>query len=512
MLLGRLEADMKYEEEIFISYAHIDNEPLAEGQTGWVQLLDERLRKRLAQLLGEPARIWRDPKLQGNDEFSEILVQKVSKVALLVSIISPRYLKSDWCLRELNEFCRNAASQGGLTVSGKSRVFKVAKTFTPRDGHPPPVQGLLGYEFYEYDEMSGRAREFNPEITPSRDTRYWEKLEDLAWDIKQQIERLRSFEVEPSAQTGSGDDLRVDSAAAVYLAETTYDLSEQRDKIKRELTQRGHQVLPDKELPLRAPALQEAVREYLKRSRLSVHLVGENYGIIPEMESERSVVRLQQELAIERGDEAEFSRLIWMPPGLLPKDERQQKFVADLQNSFTSHNGSELLQVKLEDLKTIIQTKLTQKPKPTLTVTEDAGARRIYLICDQQDIDAVEPLQNYLFERGCEVTLPLLEGNESEVLQDHKENLLVCDALLIFQGRASEGWLRMKLRELLKLPGYGRTAPLLSKAVYIGAPELPAKGRFKTLEALVIKNYGEFNPGLLEPFLTQISKAKGGSL
>src|SRR5690349_8286343 len=111
------EADMKYEEEVFISYAHIDNEPLAEGQRGWVQLLDERLRKRLAQLLGEQAKIWRDPKLQGNDEFSEILMHKISNVALLVSIISPRYLKSEWCVRELDEFCRHAASQGGLTLA-----------------------------------------------------------------------------------------------------------------------------------------------------------------------------------------------------------------------------------------------------------------------------------------------------------------------------------------------------------------------------------------------------------
>jgi len=500
---------MKYEDEVFISYAHIDNEPLAEGQRGWVQLLDERLRKRLAQLLGEPAKIWRDPKLQGNDEFPEILMNKISNVALLVSIISPRYLKSEWCVRELDEFCRHAASQGGLSLAGKSRLFKVAKTFTPRAGHPSQVQGLLGYEFYEYDETTGRAREFSPEIDPNRDARYWEKLEDLAWDIKQQIERLRSEDERPAAEP-AGALTKDSSAPAVYLAETTYDLSEQRDKIKRELKQRGHQVLPDKELPMRAPAIQEAVREYLKRSRLSVHLVGEYYGIIPEMETERSIVRLQQELAIERGDDAGFSRLIWMPPGLQPKDERQQKFVADLQNSFTSHNGSELLQVKLEDLKTIIQTKLTQKPKPA-AVASETGPARLYLICDKQDVDAVEPLQNYLFERGCEVTLPLLDGSETEVLQDHKDNLLLCDALMIFQGRASEGWLRMKLRELLKLPGYGRTTPLLGKAVYITAPELPAKERFKTLEALVIKNYGQFNPATLEPFLARISKAKGGS-
>jgi hypothetical protein len=499
---------MSYEDEIFISYAHIDDEALADGQKGWVELLDERLRKRLAQLLGESAKIWRDPKLQGNDEFSDVLLQRVSKVAFLISVLSPRYLKSEWCLRELDEFCRNAASQGGLIVNGKSRVFKVVKTFTPRNAHPPQLQGLLGYEFYEYDDVSGRAREFSAEIDPNRDARYWEKLEDLAWDIKQQVEILRSSKAGLAAPR---DVTPVASSSAIYVAETTSDLSEERDKIKRELQQHGHPVLPDKELPLRGPAIQQAVREYLKRSRLSVHLVGEHYGIIPEMESERSIIRLQEALAAERGDDAEFSRLVWLPPGLQPKDERQRKFVADLQNGFTSHNGSELLQVKFEDLKTIIQTKLTRKAKATPVVCEEAGAVRIYLICDHQDVEVVEPLRNCLFERGCEVTLSLLDGSETEVLRDHKENLLICDAILIYQGRASEAWLRMKLRELLKLPGYGRTAPLLSKGVYVGAPGLPAKERFKTLEALVIKDFGEFNPAALEPFLAQLNKAKGGS-
>src|SRR5712692_9171409 len=178
-----------FEDEIFISYAHIDNEPLAQGQHGWIQLLDERLRIRLTQLLGEPARVWRDPKLQGNDEFSNTLLTKISKVGLLVSVLSPRYLKSEWCLKELGEFCHQAELQGGLRLNDKSRVFKVVKTFIPRQHHPEQLQGLIGYEFYEYDEISERAREFSPEIDPNRDARYWEKLEDLAWDIKRFIEK-----------------------------------------------------------------------------------------------------------------------------------------------------------------------------------------------------------------------------------------------------------------------------------------------------------------------------------
>ncbi len=495
-----MDAIHSFENDLFISYAHIDNEPPDKRLTGWIDALHERLAVSLTKQLGKEAKIWRDRKLAGNDDFNDVILIELSKTAILLSVLSPRYLKSTACRSELENFCRFAAQGGGIQVDEKHRVFKIVKTYIAREEHPPELRDLLGYEFYQQDPASGRVREFDHEIGPSaeRDKRYWDKFEDLVWDIKELIKRLEGPPPDPSR-----------SAATIYLAETTSDLSEERDKVKRELRQFGHIVLPDKALPLKAPALREAVSEYLKCSRLSVHLIGEHYGVIPEMEPERSIVRLQQELAMERGDNGEFSRLIWMPPGLQPKDERQQKFVDDLQNSFTSHNGSELLQGKLEDLKTIIQTKLTQKPKPVASTP--GSTVRIYLICDQQDVDAVEPLQNYLFDCGYEVMLPLLVGSEAEVLQDHKENLLLCDAILIFQGRASEGWLRMKLRDLLKLPGYGRQSPLLGKAVYISAPESPSKERFKTHEALVIKNYGEFNPSSLDSFLAQISKAKGAS-
>jgi hypothetical protein len=275
--------------------------------------------------------------------------------------------------------------------------------------------------------------------------------------------------------------------------------------------QHGHVVLPDKSLPLNAAGLQHDVRSYLERSQLSVHLIGELYGIIPENELNRSVVRLQQELAIERGDNAQFSRLIWMPPGLHPKDERQQRFVHELQNSFSSQNGSELLQVELEELKTIIQSKLTQKPKVVTVDPIEERATRIYLICDQRDVEAVMPIYGYLCSQGYEAILPLSEGTDAEFVEDHKDNLLICDALLIFQGQASEGWLRMKLRELLKLRGSGRTTPLLGKAVYLSGPKSPLKENFQTREADMIKNFGEFNPDLLAPFLEQLSNAKGGS-
>jgi hypothetical protein len=492
-----------FENHLFISYAHIDNGHYSGTTHGWIDLLHERLELRLAQLLGKPLKIWRDEKLKGYDVFDDTIVIELSRSAILISVVSPRYIDSRNCRSEIENFFRLANERGGVQLGDKRRVFRVVKTYVPFEEHPVGLKDLLPYEFYERNEASGRVYEFDHEISPQgeKDKRYWSKFEDLAWDLHELIKYLE--------KPGIGN--ATSPSATIYLAETTSDLSEDRDKVKRELQQYGHLVLPDKALPLKGPSLQEAVRDYLKNSRLSVHLIGENYGVIPEMETERSIVRLQQELAVERGDNAEFSRLIWMPPGLEPKDERQRKFVVDLQNSFTSDNGSELLQVKLEDLKTIIQTKLIQKSNGASLKSQKPGAGLVYLICDRQDVAAAEPLRNYLLGRQYETVLPLLDGNQAEVLEDHKENLQLCDAVLIFQGHASEGWLRTKLRDLVKLRGYGRTTPLLGKAIYFGPPESPPKEDFKALEVMVIKRYDEFNPTSLEPFIALIESAKGGA-
>jgi len=488
--------------DLFISYAHIDNSAY-QGEQGWIDLLHERLRIRLAQLLGKPPSIWRDRKLKGFDVFDETIVIELKRSAILLCIVSPRYVASDYCRSEIDNFSNAVSPESADQLGDKRRVVRVVKTYVPYEQHHPALRDILPYEFYERNEDTGRVREFDHEISAQgdKDKRYWNKFEDLVWDLHELIKLLESPEQINTPSAGM----------TIYLAETTSDLSQERDKVKRELAQFGHVVLPDKPLPLEVHAFRETVSNYLNNSQLSIHLIGEQYGIIPEMETERSIVRLQEELAVERGDDAHFSRLIWMPRGLQPKDERQKKFVLDLQNSFSSNNGSELLQVKLEDLKTIIQSKLDRKAKPAAIEPVEGSAARVYLICDQQDAEAAEPLQSYLIDCGFDTTLPLTDGTDAEILDDHKENLLLCDAVLIYHGRASEGWLRMKLRELMKLPGYGRTAPLLEKAIYLGGPVSPLKEKFKIVDATVLRNYGDFDSATLEPFIAGIRKAKGES-
>ena len=76
--------------------------------------------------------VWRDPKLTGNEYFEETLEKRLLKTALLLSVVSPRYVKSESCLKEIEAFCRGAAQSGGIRFQDKARLLKVVKTEVPR--------------------------------------------------------------------------------------------------------------------------------------------------------------------------------------------------------------------------------------------------------------------------------------------------------------------------------------------------------------------------------------------
>jgi len=60
---------MNFEQNLFISYAHIDDQPLTPGEKGWITRFHATLKAILSMRMGREAKIWRDEKLQGNDVF-----------------------------------------------------------------------------------------------------------------------------------------------------------------------------------------------------------------------------------------------------------------------------------------------------------------------------------------------------------------------------------------------------------------------------------------------------------
>jgi|GEM_PF-161607 len=506
--LGDRLPSVQYDSDIYISYAHLDNRPLFDGREGWVDTFRKALEIRLEQLMGEPAKVWQDMKLRGNDALTESLIFRLSQINLFVAIVTPAYVKSQWCMKELTEFYRRAQEEEEVIAGWRSRIFKVLKTpvdqeFLAQSEVGELLGGTLGYEFYEMEKITGKPREFSMDFTRSGYPQFWARLDDLAYDIYTQLEKQRRYDKLPSGAAPTA----LPDQSCVYLAETTPDLEYQRDRVRRELEQRGYTVLPDQRLPDEERALREAVGAYLERCRLSVHLIGDLYGTVPDG-TDRSVVEIQNEMAAERGTRAESSRVIWMPIGLQPHDERQREFVERLKMGAAMQRGDELLQTPLDDLTTVILHKLSSVAGKASPPAGEQQPVRIYLICDRRDADSVWPLENYLFNAGYEVIQPLFDGDEAEVLQYHKESLLLCDAVLIYYGHGSYSWLRLKLADLRKALGWGRAEPMLAQAVLVAGPETIEKDRLRTREAIVLKNFDSFDPETLRPLVEAIEKAR----
>jgi hypothetical protein len=177
---------------VFISYAHIDNVPITEEQQGWISRFHSTLEVFLSQRLGGKARIWRDLKLQGNDVFGDEIVDAFRQTALFFSILTPRYVRSDWCKREIEEFCQFAEKTDGLVIENKSRVFKVIKTPVDRNTAerllPPVVRDSLGYEFYVQDEQG--PLELDPDFGERYKQDYLRKVCILANNAAQLIQQV----------------------------------------------------------------------------------------------------------------------------------------------------------------------------------------------------------------------------------------------------------------------------------------------------------------------------------
>lgn len=477
--------------DIFISYAHIDDQPLFAGSGGWVRAFHSVLEIRLRQLLGNDVNIWRDEKLRGNDAFAEATAHQTRNATVFIPILSPGYVRSEFCRREMESFL--AVAEG----RDLSALFKVVKTPIPVEEEPAALREYLGYRFYGIDEV-GRPREFGyAQAGLEGDRRFMQTIDDLASDIVRVLSR---------DQLARGRQEAGRAKRLVYLAETSSDLEDIRGRVKRELQQYGYGVLPDRELPKSADAFRAAVRELLARCVLSVHLIGESYGIIPEGEEERSVVRLQEELAAERArSEASFSRLIWMPTALEPRDERQRRFLRDVESGVEA--GDDLLRTTVEDLKMRVLARLEMATRSGPTVSEDRSAGYVYLMCENEDARALEGIRAYLFAHGCEVVTSLGEDESMRAARLHRESLIDCDAVLIYYGAGDDRWLRSRVWDLRRARGWGRTKTLLASAVLIGDPLTREKETFATHEVMMVLDGVSRAPEeALRPFLERVEE------
>ena len=132
-----------YDHDIFVSYAH--EERLGE----WTVRLHDELRKALNLIFylksPDPTfNVWIDEILRKNLPLGEALKAHVEGSALLIVVMSPFYLRSDFCGKEVAWFIAAARSR----IDPNSRIFIVHAQATNRTAWPVALADLPGYQFF----------------------------------------------------------------------------------------------------------------------------------------------------------------------------------------------------------------------------------------------------------------------------------------------------------------------------------------------------------------------------
>ncbi len=555
--------------DIFISYSNDDNLPSPpKGEVGWVTHFDQLLEHFLREWRGDP-RIWRDNKITGADVIDDTILTPLPHVAIMIAVVSPNYVSSSWCARELKAFCDAAQrAHPGIQVRNKSRIFKVLKVPLRRVRQLHPVfTNLKGFEFYQTRDKDSRPMLFEPESGAEARQLFHDKVGDVAWEVIDVLELIEDYGAEQAVEITqlvaepqddsvsvdppktssdlpptSNDDtkpvpelkseretIRISlakpqaSAVTVYLAETTPDLMTQRDNVRRDLLHRGYKVLQlSAELAQAEPAeLEAGIDRDLRASQFSIHLIGNEFGDAPA-QGIASFVELQDSRAAVWANKwPAFQRLIWIPANVKPQHHSQRRFVSGLLDSNYEPN-TELLRGCLEDFKTTIQDKITILQSNSLKQSDVVqGSPKVGLICESLDEVSVQRLDDCLYEQDCDVMRAVVPAGATSLTSDQIKSIVDCDGIIFYVDNAALFWVQSRLHEMMALEQEHRKE-FKAVAVYIGGTRTDEKERFRTKKATVIKNFedapaailGPIPPNLLRPFIDKLfgSEMKGGQV
>jgi len=460
--------------QVFISYAHTDNEKPQDVRQGWVDRFYETLSIELRQL-GLDINFWRDARdMSPNDFFDERIFSAVEGSAVFVAVVSPTYPKRPYCLRELNHF----VSRPGIEPQeAAQRIVKVLKSpLDPGDQDkdlPLALQRREGFKFYRFDRQSNRVVRFwRSDGTPTHDE-YWDRMYEIAVEIARHI-RSKHAPASPAHDK--------DTALTIYLAEPSADNwsvhRTVRAELERELNAR---VLPECELPRTEIEAVQVIDEALAKSCVSIHLLGETAGYVPDGTSNIPITQLQMGRAARQAqDRGSFHRLIWASPDLQVKGDQQADFLRRLESGEALLPTDELVRESVEHFKNAAIDLIRKSSVAFEERRTSSNLSTLFLIYRQEDEATAQVYRDLLLEQGIEVLRPEFDGSEKECRAAFEFAASVTDAAIVCCDTAQEYWVLQVLRQLDDWSALGRAAPIRSKLVLLAGSPSSRKASFRS--------------------------------
>jgi spore germination protein GerM len=362
------------------------------------------------------------------------------------------------------------------------------------------IEQYISFPLFHYDNHKRQYQLFQFDNRENNEESAWLNVLDIGYEIKCYLNK-HAYEAASSKQT-------------IFLAATTPDQEFYRQNLKRELQHWGFNVLPESFLPSDYSELKELLYSYLERSSLTIHILGNQYGEILQG-TNKSIIDLQNEIVAEfinntddkHQDLDHTFRFIWINPDSEVIENQQHNYIEKLKQDMDFLRGTEIIQTPLELFKSSIKSKLnlilSDNYNENNTKKEDS---KIYLIAEDYSAQFVKEIEQALTNHGIGVLKLEKKPAAGNLYSLHKKYLLDAKGVIVYCEGHNIYWLKSKLSDILKAPGFGKSEPFNVKGLII--PEELNTDQLSMVDDLTILNKKESDRSysFIEPFIQQFRK------
>ena len=282
--------------DIFVSYAHGKDlvDPYADPGRNplykWSCTFVDNLRNQLELILSdsdERSDVWMDKALKSTGSLESNLAKEIQSSALLLTLMSSYYLRSQWCADEARMFCELA--QSFSSISRQDRTFVVSVTPTDRNRWPKALaddqnKAFLGTDFFRMTGPENWTPLAFPDPDDSPDEDYWTGIKRLAGEIASQLRRMKYSQAnkQPHAE---GAAVPVFVGRKLLLGYCSDTLLDSRSPVRKALSALDMQTLPEESDDIIDPqSLAMSYERYLTQADAVIVLANEFCGAWPKNE------------------------------------------------------------------------------------------------------------------------------------------------------------------------------------------------------------------------------------
>lgn len=498
-----------YENDIFISYVHDDNEPEITGEDGWVdqfhQYLDRKLKKHDKNI-----KIWWDVKnLRKSERFDNSIAEAVEKSAIMLCLYSRRYPKSDYCIKEMNMFFEKASKEAtGIDVANFSRIIPVMLSNIPYEEWPENLSGTSSFTFHDADDQNPygdplkiRAEKFEKQIVALRN------------DLVTIMEGLNKEKEESGEKERSTDQGVAKNDFTIFFSEINDAMYDRRDGIITDLEKSGYKVITGVDSSANASDHEKQTTKQLAEADLIINILGDIPGKKIKDDPDSRYIQKQAEIGLQ----SETPQLIWIPSAIeieSIKDENHKQFLKNLDDHSISEKGYDFIQGNEGNLLKLIKDHIKQlkQQRDREELHEDnSGSEsglKVLLETHVDDFQHGFKLKKVLTKNNIDLIFNQEDGDPQENINGLYKNIGEAQKFIFLYGNnENQDWVDVRVKKTLqKLTEFDR----FDQDIYVymappnKKPETFKLGNHPLIKVLNYSQAKDLDDQLITDFLSEL--------